>query len=590
MRFRSRTAAGGRVYAVAGTNTVSFGIDAAAVTRDRLLGFAVQREDRETGEKHWLPGFKVFRSLVPEPVPGTRVSTHDHPMQSFLWDDFTCADGHRYTYRFQPLQGDPAAPDRSAPALSITVRTEPAFSTHTHDVFFNRGVASSQHYTERFPDKRIEDLDPAERADALAWLSRDLDDALVGFITACAPGDRLLCCFYEFRYRPVADELQAAVGRGVDVRLIVDAKENSRTDKDGVFHESYPRVENLAMLQASGIPADRVLLREARKNEIAHNKFMVRVAGGTPTEVWTGSTNLSLGGIHGQTNVGHHVRDPATAAAFARYWELLATDPGGRAGDTGTQVREKNKALRAAVAALSPVPADLRDAPAGTTVVFSPRPDTTILDAYAALLDSADVEACITLAFTVAKPIKEALRDNTAADQITFLLLEKRDRPDRRNPAAFVRINASNNVYQAWGSFLRNPVYQWAAETNAGQLGLNKHVSYVHSKFLLVDPLGADPRVVTGSANFSADSSNQNDENMLIIRGDRRVADIYLTEFNRLFNHYYFRSVTEARGARGDPDSLFLAEDASWLEGYVPGGLKTKRLALYTGMTGFTQA
>ncbi len=35
---------------------------------------------------------------------------------------------------------------------------------------------------------------------------------------------------------------------------------------------------------------------------------------------------------------------------------------------------------------------------------------------------------------------------------------------------------------------------------------------------------------------------NSNDENMLIIRGDQRVADIYLTEFNRLFNHYSFRS------------------------------------------------
>ena len=76
-------------------------------------------------------------------------------------------------------------------------------------------------------------------------------------------------------------------------------------------------------------------------------------------------------------------------------------------------------------------------------------------------------------------------------------------------------------------------------------LQLNSHVSYIHSKFLLKDPLGADPIVVTGSANFSDASTNDNDENMLMIRGDQRVADIYFTEFNRLFYHYYFRSVQE---------------------------------------------
>jgi phosphatidylserine/phosphatidylglycerophosphate/cardiolipin synthase-like enzyme len=51
-----------------------------------------------------------------------------------------------------------------------------------------------------------------------------------------------------------------------------------------------------------------------------------------------------------------------------------------------------------------------------------------------------------------------------------------------------------------------------------GGHGLNHHVSYIHSKFQLMDPLSADPIVVTGSANFSAASTNDNDENMLVIR------------------------------------------------------------------------
>ena len=104
---------------------------------------------------------------------------------------------------------------------------------------------------------------------------------------------------------------------------------------------------------------------------------------------------------------------------------------------------------------------------------------------------------------------------------MVFLLLEKEDRPTKaRSTKPFVVINAQNNVYKAWGAFLRDPVYQWVRETNARQLALNHHVSYIHSKFLLRDPLGADPMVVTGSANFSAASTNDNDENMLIIRGN----------------------------------------------------------------------
>ena len=334
-----------------------------------------------------------------------------------------------------------------------------------------------------------------------------------------------------------------------------------------------------------------MILRQARRSDIQHNKFMVRLLAGTrPTAVWTGSTNLSLGGISGQTNVGHWVRDPDVANRFTKYWELLATDPGAATGDTPPEKKRKNAEFESTVAAMSPVPADLTQIPAGITPVFSPRPDTTVLESYARLLDAASRQACITLAFTISPHFKDLLKDNTSQNALVFILPEKRDTPRRNSSTAFVRINATNNVYQAWGSFLRDPVYQWTQETNTQFLGLNKHVMYIHSKFMLIDPLGTDPIVITGSANFSAASTTDNDENMVIIRGDQRVADIYLTEFNRLFNHYYFRSVTEAaqrRRQQPNQASLFLAETADWQAKYAPDTFKTKRLTLYTGMTGF---
>ena len=63
----------------------------------------------------------------------------------------------------------------------------------------------------------------------------------------------------------------------------------------------------------------------------------------------------------------------------------------------------------------------------------------------------------------------------------------------------------------------------------------------MHNKFFIIDPLTDKPVVVTGSANFSANSIRNNDENSLLIKGDPRVADIYLTEFDRLFVHFWPR-------------------------------------------------
>ena len=104
--------------------------------------------------------------------------------------------------------------------------------------------------------------------------------------------------------------------------------------------------------------------------------------------------------------------------------------------------------------------------------------------------------------------------------------LEKKAEEDRIQQLR----NKPENVF-AIGDFIRtNEVDGWLKERLSG---LNAHVRYVHNKFMLVDPLGNDPIVICGSANFSEASTIRNDENMLVIRGNTRVADIYLGEFMR---------------------------------------------------------
>ena len=90
--------------------------------------------------------------------------------------------------------------------------------------------------------------------------------------------------------------------------------------------------------------------------------------------------------------------------------------------------------------------------------------------------------------------------------------------------------------------------------------------------------------MITGSANFSAPSTTDNDENMIAIRGSYRASDIYFTEFNRLFNHYYFRSIAERSNPTETLRGLHLAENDSWLDKYSPGTLRSKLVECFVQM------
>jgi phosphatidylserine/phosphatidylglycerophosphate/cardiolipin synthase-like enzyme len=581
MRFKSRKTDGYIIYAVSGVNTISFAIDFEQANTKGLLGFAIELHDLTNNESYFINGFKVFKERIPNPDENTIVSTFDNPIQSFVWDDFTGKENTKYRYIFYPLKGSPKNINRSAKPIEISVQTEALFNNKdTHDVFFNRGVASSQAFARRFGNKIPDKVtDPERKGEVFEWLARDLKKGMIAFIEQAGEDDTILACFYEFRFEPIVEVFKNAIkNKKANVKIIIDAKINQ---------ENFPRDDNIKTTNKIGIPKSNIILREARRSSIQHNKFMVLLQGKLqkPVAVWTGSTNISEGGIFGQTNVGHWVRDEETAKKFKTYWDILSKDPGGKSEDLLQEKKEKNKAFKKEVMQLQEdiIPDNLKNLPKGITTIFSPRTTNTMLKTYAALLDSAQDYAAITLAFGISDVFREILADNTTKDQITFMLLEKKDMPKEGNDDEFTYLRAGNNVYQASGSYIKDPLYSWTKEINAAILKLNKHVLYIHSKFLLVDPLGANPIVITGSANFSEASTVENDENMLLIKGNRRVADIYFTEFNRLFNHYYFRSLYEKlrKGTDSKENSLFLVPDDSWLSKYKKGTLRYKRLMTF---------
>ena len=211
--------------------------------------------------------------------------------------------------------------------------------------------------------------------------------------------------------------------------------------------------------------------------------------------------------------------------------------------------------------------------------LFSPRdaggPSPT-LAWYARLLGSARRIACMTFAFNVDPVFSQVVGGRTEA--LNYLLLDKA--PD---DALETEMRRNENTTIAVGAKLE----PGDLEGFVGEelTGFNKN-RYIHDKFLLVDPLGDDPVVVTGSANFSGASQSANDENMLAFRGDLRVADIYFGEFMRLFDHLYSRYLVEKLSAGGhpDPSAGYLKEDTEdWLPQHFGDGPKSRRRRYFLG-------
>ena len=576
MRMTKKSANGEfSVRAVAGTHTVLMATTCPEARLNGFRGFAFWRSVAgHTGDARPLRSLKVFKSVVPNPkklVNGKPpvFRTDEHPVQSFLWSDYTAEPATAYTFKIVPMYGQPGALEPWQPgAIEFTITTEADDDPQGHGIWFNRGAIASQAFAREFGNitpsaQQLDDLNqPVTR-----WLSRGLVEACLRFIDDVPAGEGLRACVYEFTYKPVLNALKAALDRGVDVRISYHATP-----------------ANEKAVKAAALPAKiagRKVLFPRTVPKIPHNKFIVRLTGGAPTSVWTGSTNLTPSGFLGQSNVGHRVNDPNTAAAYLRYWQAIAKDP---SLDDARQASTR----------MTPHPAEL-PAAKSITPVFSPRHRAAMLTWYGNRMEDAADAIMFTAAFGVNKNLVGPL----AADRdfLRFVMMEKR--PTKEAERA---LRADRDLIIAYGAVLgeiatfkdgkRTPqrIKQFGLDTwFLGEEHFRKagNVFFVHTKFLLVDPLSDDPLVCTGSANFSDGSLLQNDENMLLIRGDTRVADIYMTEFDRLFRHFYFRNVAneiELKG--GDAEGAFLDETDSgpthWTTAYFrPGAFKTRRREMF---------
>lgn len=497
------------VRAISGTSVVFLAFNMKRADAQGLMGFAIQRTDLTEDETIWLRGNKTFASIRP-PTGLEDASSHEHPFQGFQWADYAAKPGYRYRYRVIPMYGTPGALAEK-PATTVTIETEPLHG-NTHDVHFNRGAIASQAFARRFPGLTLDQAG----APAYAWLARDLLPGLLAFIARAEDATwSLHVAIYEMKWPAVLNALKAAHRRGAKVKIVYHAKD----DDTGAANNS-----EIDSAQIRGLCSPRV------NAKLMHNKFLVLSRNNTPVSVWVGSTNWSRNAFHGQFNVGHAIHDSGLATEFLDYWNQLKSDP-------------NSDALKDWAETNNPLPPETGTG--AITAVFSPHRGRAVWDWWIELAKSQDKPLFMTFPFGIVKDFRPVFDQNDGV--LRFALLDKYVNGGNAASRAIAideikRARRRPNTGMALGDRI---FVDWVDGWMVEPRGIGVNVNWVHTKFMLIDPLGAKPITLTGSANWSEASVNVNDEHLVVIRDDRRVADIYFGEFMRVFAHHRFReSVT----------------------------------------------
>jgi phosphatidylserine/phosphatidylglycerophosphate/cardiolipin synthase-like enzyme len=563
---------------IAGTHSAILALDLQENKRKDCLGFAIARTDlgpvagtaTPPAKPVWLPNMLSF----PDHANGAH-TTDTAPLQKFRWGDYTLAPAHRYRFRAEPRYGDPAEPT-AKPELAVEVDVTTEDPTHDETaVFFNRAAAASRAFEVQFKGITTESKlagDSKEAAAARAWLANGLEDALLAFLAKAKDKSYALhAAVYEFQKPELLAGLKKAGERGVPVQVAYhhrkkDAKDKTASENDKAVKEA-KFGKNVVLVKRGEDP----------QSAIMHNKFVVllKKAGNElkPIAVWTGSTNWTAGGIYGQLNVGHAVYDEDVAAAYERYFQLLFAD-----SDSDT--------MKAQLALVTPValvlPQEHRITP-----IFSPQHEDTMLHLYQMLCDRAQC-LMVSAPFALSPIILTALAKRRD-DVLRYLLLDKQS--SLGGTATKGPVQEEVHVIQRDGHnaiaaavTLPSPLHDFQGKLIEGKESFRHAGIHIHTKIILVDPLGSDPILVTGSANFSNNSTVVNDSNSLVVRGHTGVTDIYLTEFMRMFEHYHFRASVAAAGKKATPKPLGLKPDDTWSDKYyVPDSPEAHDRRMFAG-------
>jgi phosphatidylserine/phosphatidylglycerophosphate/cardiolipin synthase-like enzyme len=567
---------------------------------DGCLGFAIHQIDAN-GTDTVLPGLARFATQD----KSLALTTEQAPVQKFWWKDLFARRGGSYHYRIVPMSGIPGgtltplagAGELVSNTVTLTEKRPP------FNAYFNRGIVATQALSRALNDRpTIQALAPHILApdDPIRMrLMGQLSEAVTSLLDrADADGGTIHGALYELND---PNGLEKTLQANPASRTVILGNEEAVDPKTKKAIEDADSA-NRAALKAAGVTViDRLL----GTGSIPHNKFMVLSQKGAPVAVLSGSTNWTSTGLCTQTNNALVIDSTEVAQRYLDAWNALKADVDQAGGD---QKRLQSPTLRGFNHTNNDssikTPIELGD---GVTVevMFSPNTNSTltspptevpndmkrVFDLIAgakhavlflafdpgnnSILDAAgealakNPDLLVRGALTSAQRainFSTALHQGGAADQggvsqpgVTVVGEPGKPRkkgakvppatPDFRAVPAGA-IDASD-IFGAW-------------ETELAKFGF----AIIHNKIVVIDPFSDDCVVVTGSHNLGFRASHNNDENMVIVRGHRALAEAYACHVLDLYDHYAFRFLLKQHpDVFGRP----LQPDDSWQERYIVG-------------------
>jgi hypothetical protein len=499
------------------------------------LGFAVHRVSPD-GTETPLPAWVGFQG---ESNAGWQArTTAVWPVQKFSWRDLTARKGETYTYRIVPMVGAPGHLEAQNDAALTTNPVTIAPERGNFSVFFNRGILSTQSLVHQLPQgpggqpsytKLMGRID--QPGDPLRnRLSGQLREAMLNlFSRARAEQGQLYCALYELTDPELEQLLLESKGF---VHLIL-----SNTGGDDQ--------ENQSARQALHDAGVDITDRMVAKGHIGHNKFAVYVGGdGEPKAVWSGSTNWTETGLCAQSNNGILVDSPGLAKVYLDYWNRLREDDA-----------EQSAAFRTANDQPHRIAAD--GGATDLTVWFSPNTKQKTKPANAALPDDmnevfeamADAEQAIL--FLVFQPGQPSVVDQASEVQAQKPGLFVHGAATDPKAVSdfdthlFHRSGSHENADVVAAAAIDDQFGYWERELLKASPGAH---AIIHDKIVVIDPFSPDCVVIAGSHNLGYRASYANDENLLIIRGNRPLAEAYAAHVMDVYDHYRWRYMLQQKG------------------------------------------
>jgi hypothetical protein len=497
-------------------------------------------------------------------------------VQKYSWKDLFAKRGGTYWYEIVPMIGKPGD---LKPDTTRAMRTNSVSLDSKHgdcSIFFNRGIISTQAVasslskgksglpnTEELKGRIQNAKDPLR-----ARLMGDLEAGVLTLLERARKEEgECYCALYELSDKDLIEHL-TALGKRVHIVLSNAGEDTIERSGDGDKTNSEAR-EQLHELKLD--VTDRML----KKGHIGHNKFVVYVKGKKPQAVLSGSTNWTSSGLCAQSNNAILIEAPDLAKEYLAYWKLLREDTNHANGDRSQLQTKEFRADNKEERPTHKLTNDQGEASGDARVWFSPNtpqksvprgkkkdgsaskapPTPADLDEVFDAIENAK-QGALFLAFIPGSPsIVSKLREVYDAKRKQNILFYLRGAATSPAPAGEFRVDLYHRSSKSDGAVrpVENPPHARTSASVSSVAGIfatfakweaeiyKAGHAVIHDKILVIDPFTDDNVVVTGSHNLGFKASYSNDENMLIIRRNRPVAEAYAAHVLDVYEHYRWR-------------------------------------------------